>query len=100
MKWSESEGVKWKTVIPGAGHSSPIVWGSRVFVTTAVASIVNVETFRGGVYMGGDRAKPDRSEYAYSVICLDANDGSILWSKATMTQNPKHGVTHEEHLCL
>ena len=34
LKWSEDEGVKWKTPIPGAGHSSPIVWGNRAFVTT------------------------------------------------------------------
>lgn len=89
LKWSESEGVKWKTALPGAGHSSPIVWGSRVFVSTAVAGDSNVETFQGGVYMGGNRPKPDESEYAYRVICLDANDGSILWSKDVMRGNPK-----------
>jgi outer membrane protein assembly factor BamB len=89
VKWSENEGVRWKTVIPGAGHSSPIVWGNRVFITTAAAADPNVETFRGGVYMGGNRPKPDESGYAYRVICLDANDGSVLWSKAVTTQNPK-----------
>jgi outer membrane protein assembly factor BamB len=89
LKWSEDEGVKWKTPIPGAGHSSPIVWGNRVFVTTAVAEDPNVETFRGGVYMGGNRKKPDESEYAYRVICLDANQGNILWSKAVARQSPK-----------
>src|SRR4030042_5395642 len=35
LKWTEDEGVKWKIPIPGGGHSSPIVWGNRVFVTTA-----------------------------------------------------------------
>jgi hypothetical protein len=35
LKWSEDEGVKWKTPISGTGHSSPIVWSNRVFVTTA-----------------------------------------------------------------
>jgi len=89
LKWSEDEGVKWKTAIPGAGHSSPIVWGNRVLVTTAAAEDPNVETFRGGVYMGGDRQKPDASEYAYCVICLDADQGNVLWSKAIARQNPK-----------
>lgn len=89
LKWSEDEGVKWKTPIPGAGHSSPIVWGNRIFVTTAVAEDPNVETFRGGVYMGGNRKKPDESEYAYRVICLDAGQGNILWSKAVARQSPK-----------
>ena len=38
VSWSieESENVKWKTAIPGLAHSSPVVWGNRVFVTTAV----------------------------------------------------------------
>jgi len=89
LKWSEDEGIKWKTPIPGAGHSSPIVWGNRIFVTTAVAEDPNVETFRGGVYMGGNRKKPDESEYAYRVICLDADQGNVLWSKAALRQNPR-----------
>ena len=61
LKWSESEGVLWKIPIPGAGHSSPIVWGNRVFVTTGVAEDPTVETFKGGVFMGGDRRAPDES---------------------------------------
>ncbi len=89
IKWSEDKGVRWKTPIPGAGHSSPIVWGSRVFVTTAVPDDPNVETFRGGVYIGGDRRNPDKSEYTYRVICLDANQGNVLWSKAVARQSPK-----------
>ena len=89
LKWTEDEGVKWKIPIPGAGHSSPIAWGNRVFVTTAAAEDPNVETFRGGVYMGGDRNKPDQSEYAYRVICLDADQGKVLWSKAVARQNPR-----------
>ncbi|MHC4205069.1 MAG: PQQ-binding-like beta-propeller repeat protein [Planctomycetota bacterium] len=89
LKWSEDEGVKWKTPIPGAGHSSPIVWGKRIFVTTAVAEDPNVESFRGGMYMGGNRNKPDESGYAYRVICLDLNQGNVLWSKAVARQNPK-----------
>jgi outer membrane protein assembly factor BamB len=89
QKWSENEGVMWKTPIPGAGHSSPIVWGDRVFVTTGLPEDPNVETFRGGVFMGGDRSKPDASEYAYRVICLNADNGDILWSQAVVRQTPK-----------
>ena len=88
LKWGENEGVKWKTPIPGTGHSSPIVWSNRVFVTTAVPEDPNVETFRGGVYLGGNRRKPDESEYAYRVICLDADHGKVLWSKDVARQSP------------
>ena len=89
LKWSERENVKWKTPIPGAGHSSPIVWGNRVFVTTAVAEDPGVESFRGGVYMGGNRSKPDASGYKFRVICLDAGEGNILWSKVVAHEEPK-----------
>ena len=89
LKWSEDEGVKWKIPIPGTGHSSPIVWGNRIFITTAVPEDPNVESFRGGVYMGGNRPKPDESEYTYRMICLDADQGNFLWSKAVARQKPK-----------
>jgi outer membrane protein assembly factor BamB len=89
LKWSEEEKVKWKTPIQGTGHSSPIAWASRVFITTAVAEDPGVESFRGGVYMGGDRDKPDESGYTFRVICLDASQGNILWSKAVIRKEPK-----------
>jgi len=89
LEWSEQENVKWKTPIPGTGHSSPIVWKNHVFVTTAVAEDESVESFKGGVYMGGNREKPDDSEYAYRLICLDAEKGSIRWSKDVLQQKPK-----------
>ncbi len=89
LKWSEEENVKWKTPIPGTGHSSPIVWGNCLFVTTAVAEDPSVESFRGGVYMGGNRDKPDESGYAYCVICLDTDKGNIRWSKTVIQQEPR-----------
>src|SRR5450755_588086 len=36
LHWSDSENIKWKTAIPGRGHSSPVIWGDKIFVTTAV----------------------------------------------------------------
>ena len=40
VAWDVSKGtnIAWKTPIPGLAHSSPIVWGDRIFVTTAVSS--------------------------------------------------------------
>src|ERR1041385_712904 len=38
LEWSETKNVKWKVKIPGAGRSTPAVWGNRIFVLTAVAS--------------------------------------------------------------
>jgi len=38
VKWDLSKNVKWKAEVPGLGHSSPIVWENRIFVTTAMSS--------------------------------------------------------------
>src|SRR6202163_2643633 len=59
--WDAEKGVNilWKTPIPGLAHSSPIVWGNRVFVTTAISSKPDVG-FKRGLYGEGD-ASEDRS---------------------------------------
>src|SRR5690349_18405561 len=36
IEWSETKNVQWKTAIPGRGHSSPIIWGKKVFLTTSI----------------------------------------------------------------
>src|SRR5262245_24871879 len=36
LRWSANDNIAWKTPIPGTGHSSPIVVGDRVFVTSCL----------------------------------------------------------------
>src|ERR1700724_1851039 len=36
IEWSETKNIRWKTALPGKGHSTPIVWGDRIFLTTAI----------------------------------------------------------------
>jgi outer membrane protein assembly factor BamB len=62
IKWSASDNIAWKTAIPGKGHSSPIVSGDRVFVTTCIEQ-------------DGRRM----------LLCLDRRDGKILWQKEVIT---------------
>jgi outer membrane protein assembly factor BamB len=66
LKWSASENVVWKTEIPGQGWSSPIVWGDRVFVTTATDN--------------GTKCR---------VICVDRKSGKIVWNKEVFEQVPR-----------
>jgi outer membrane protein assembly factor BamB len=63
--WSDTENVLWKVEVPGRGNSSPIVWGDRLFLTTA--------------YDGGERL---------SVLCYQRSDGTLLWE----TRIPHRGV--------
>jgi outer membrane protein assembly factor BamB len=81
------QNVRWKTPIPGISNASPIVWGNRVFIVTAVSSAGD-KTFRVGLY--GDVAPVnDLSEHTWKMYCLDKNSGTILWEQTAFTGLPK-----------
>lgn len=61
LSWSPEKNILWKTEIPGRGHSSPIVWKDRIFVTSAV-----------------------ESEEKRILLCLDAASGRTLWRQTVL----------------
>jgi outer membrane protein assembly factor BamB len=71
--------IRWKTPIPGLGHSCPIVWGDRIFVTTAVSGDAKA-TFKPGLY-GDVDSVDDKSVHLFNVYCLDKRSGKILWER-------------------
>jgi len=73
------ENILWRTAIPGLAHSSPAIWGRKVFVTSAVSSDPKA-TFRPGLYGDGDASK-DRSIHRWMIYALDKNNGKILWER-------------------
>jgi outer membrane protein assembly factor BamB len=66
VRWSDAEGVAWKTPIPGLGWSSPVVQGGRVYLTTAV---------------------PQGDGQSLRLVCVDARTGAVLWNKEVCTQD-------------
>jgi outer membrane protein assembly factor BamB len=62
LRWSATDNIKWKTPIPGTGHSSPIVWGDRIFLTAC---------------------REEQQERV--LLCLDRHDGRILWDRVVLT---------------
>jgi outer membrane protein assembly factor BamB len=89
VTWSlkEKKNVHWKTPIPGLGNSCPVVWGNRVFVTTAISSDPDPK-IRIGNY--GDVASvDDKSKHAWQVLCLDRDTGAILWTRTAYQGVPK-----------
>jgi outer membrane protein assembly factor BamB len=73
------ENILWRTPIPGLAHSSPVVWGDRVFVTSAFSSDPKA-TFRPGLYGDGDASK-DRSPHRWMIYALDKRTGKIIWER-------------------
>jgi outer membrane protein assembly factor BamB len=87
-KWDgkTGENILWHTSIPGLAHSSPIVWGNRVFVTSAISSDPKA-SFRPGLYGDGDASK-DRSRHRWVVYALDKQSGKILWERVAYEGEP------------
>jgi outer membrane protein assembly factor BamB/protein tyrosine phosphatase (PTP) superfamily phosphohydrolase (DUF442 family) len=80
------ENILWRTPIPGLAHSSPVVWGNRVFVTTAVSSDPKA-SFRPGLYGDGDASK-DTSVHRWMIYALDKQSGKIVWEQVAYQGEP------------
>lgn len=107
LTWSSTENVAWKTPVEGRGHSSPVVWGDRIFLTTAIEGEVipghsPAVHMRDGFYdenpgarepyvnfdsTGGDR------RHTLKGIAIDAGNGRVLWTR-TLWDGPMHDNRH------
>ncbi len=87
--WNGTDGthIAWKTPIPGLGTSSPIVWGDRVFVTTAVQES-DASGFRTGPY-GDVESVESAGECSYRTLCIDRNTGMLLWDREAAHKVPQ-----------
>ncbi len=88
-EWSDTKNVAWRTPIPGRGFSSPVIWGDRMFVTTAVptgnTAPLGAPQQRAG---GGSSAG---QEHKFVVMCLDRNTGKVLWEHVAIVATPHEG---------
>ena len=89
VKWNAATGenVLWKTPVAGVAVSSPIVWGDRVFVSTAVSGDPNVG-IRTGLY-GDVEPVHDQSKHTWHLIALDRRTGKVLWDRVAHEGVPK-----------
>jgi outer membrane protein assembly factor BamB len=83
----KSVNIAWKTEIPGLGHSSPVVWGERVFITTAINSSGQSQLVHGDTQTA--ESANDLTKHAWRVYCLDKQTGKILWDKTVYEGVPK-----------
>jgi outer membrane protein assembly factor BamB len=82
-----TKNIKWKTAIPGLGHSSPVIWDNYLFVTTA-RSVQSAESLKVGLYGDIDMAN-DSTVHEFVVYCLDKQTGRIVWEKVSHKGIPK-----------
>jgi len=91
VEWSETKNVRWKVQIPGRGSASPIVWGDRLFLLTAVPVGVTGDaqhTPRGGL--------TPRGVHRFMVMAIDRKTGKTIWERVAREQEP-HEASHTDN---
>ena len=105
--WGTAKNVAWKTKIPGYGWSSPIVWGDKVFVTTANSDRQQKPSgsfgmggpggggpgggFPGGGGPGGGFGRGQQAPnvvYRWQIYCLNAANGEVVWKQTAAEKRP------------
>ncbi len=85
LSWSDNSNVVWKTTLPGAGASSPVTFGSRIFLTCFTGSATSSSE-------PGAMANLKRH-----LICLNLADGTILWNTPVPAELPEQERIREDH---
>ncbi len=88
-KWNveKNENIAWKVAIPGLAHASPVVWGDRVYVVTAVSADAN-PFFKAGPYGDVDSVN-ETAKYSWRVMAFEKKTGKIIWDKVAAEGLPK-----------
>ncbi|MBC8028541.1 MAG: PQQ-binding-like beta-propeller repeat protein [Pyrinomonadaceae bacterium] len=101
--WSETSNIKWKADIPGRGHSTPVIWGDRIFLTTAIptgkpasappaaAGTPEPVNQQGGGQQRRGRDSGPQAEHKFEVLCLDRKTGKLLWQRTAKVAVPHEG---------
>ncbi|MDP6495048.1 MAG: PQQ-binding-like beta-propeller repeat protein, partial [Dehalococcoidia bacterium] len=96
VEWAETKNIKWKTEIPGKGHATPIVWGNRIYVLTAV------ETDRQTKSAEEEQTQPRRRRgppvvqtsyvHEFVIFAIDRSNGEIIWQHTAAEEAPHEGT--------
>lgn len=97
LEWSESKNVRWKTALPGRGHSTPIVWGERVFLTAAVPYGEALPP-RPSTAPGNHDNLPVTHRQRFVALAIDRADGSIVWQRTLKEALPREQGHHTASL--
>lgn len=90
IEWSETKNVRWKTPLPGKGHSTPVVWGDLVFVTTAVPFGDPFPARPSGA-KGGHDETPVTQRQKFMLLALDRRTGKVAWERTLREDVPHQG---------
>lgn len=90
VEWSETKNIRWKVALPGKGHSTPIIWGDRIFLTTAIPygeSLPPKHSTAPGTHDG----VPVTQRHEFVVLAVNRTIGKTLWQKSVLKKLPHEG---------
>lgn len=85
--WSTTENVKWCVPVPGRGWSSPVIWGDKVFLSSAI-STGKEKTVKKGLYFGGNEQTPSPNQHRWMIYCFSFESGEKLWEQEANVGKP------------
>ena len=91
LEWGENKNIKWKIPLLGKGHSSPVVWGNRIFLTTAIPVGEPLAEPRYSGRPGAHNNLPIKRRQQLVALCIDRKSGKILWRKKLAEFLPHEG---------
>ena len=107
-EWAPDKNIAWKTPVAGRGHSSPIVWQDRIFLTTSIEGGKAPDDHKAPIHLGFD-LKPGYYHadsvgadhlYALKVLAFDAKNGKPLWERTVYDGVDVRQPPQQEHLRL
>lgn len=88
-EFSDTKNIKWRLAIPGRGFSTPVIWGNRMFLTTAIPTgKTDASGLKPSHPQGGSGAG---EEQRFVVMCLDRSTGKTIWERTATTAVPHEG---------
>lgn len=95
IKWSEDKNVSWKVAVDGRGTSTPIIWGKKIFVLTAIDTGVkdtSIPDPQDQPKTNFFDIKRPNTQHDFVVLCLDRNTGEEIWRQVATTKIPHEGA--------
>jgi outer membrane protein assembly factor BamB len=92
-EWTPEKNIAWKVEVPGRGHSAPVVWNDRVFLTTAIegAEVPGAKAIphmdAGKPFLHPDSVGANR-KHTYKVLAYEGKDGKLLWERTAWEGTP------------
>lgn len=93
--WNHDQNVKWQVKIPGRAWSSPVAWGDKIFITTAVDEVLESSVSSSRAVASGSRIKPT-NDHRWAIYCLDKDTGNVLWRQVATRGKPTM-TTHSDN---